>query len=166
MMKIKHLLFTGGLSVTLISCGSWVRIGDLNAISNRNLDDSKDYILLNREVEAEADSDNDALEQAVDNITKKYEGEFLRNAKVFVKDNGKKVKVIGDVWGIRNTQVSVNTSANANIQLNIGDSVVFKKKGKLIDGQILGINSNLLIIQAFKGNKYELKYDEVTKTNK
>jgi len=164
-MKIKNLFFAV-LSLSIISCSSWVRIGDLNAISNRNLDDSKQYVLLNREVEAEADSDNDALEQAVDNITKKYEGEFLRNAKVFVKDNGKKVKIIGDVWGIRNTQVNVNTSANADIKLNIGDSVVFKKKGKLTEGQILGINSNLLIIQDFKGNKYELKYDEVTKTNK
>lgn len=117
-------------------------------------------------MEAEADSDNDALEQAVDNLTKKYEGEFLRNAKVFVKDNGKKVKVIGDVWGIRNAQVNVVTSANAEIKLNIGDSVIFKKKGKLTDGQIVGINSNLLIVQDLKGKKYELKFDEVTKTNK
>lgn len=165
-MKIKNLLLVGALPVFLSSCGSWVRIGDLNAISNRNLDDSKQYVLLNREVEAEADSDNDALEQAIDNLTKKYEGEFVRNAKVYVRDNGKKVKVTGDVWGIRNAQVNVSTSANANIQLNIGDSVVFKKKGKLTDGQILGINSNILIIQDLKGNKYELKYDEVTKTNK
>lgn len=165
-MKIKKLFFTGVPLVILSSCGSWVRIGDLNAISNRNLDDSKQYVLLNREVEAEADSDNDALEQAVDNLSKKYEGEFLRNTKIFVKDNGKKIKVIGDVWGVRNALVNVSTSANANIQLNIGDSVVFKKKGKLTDGQILGINANLLIIQDLKGNKYELKYDEVTKTNK
>lgn len=165
-MKIKILLFTGVVSVGLSSCSSWVRIGDLNAISNRNLDDSKNYVLLNREVEAEADADNDALEQAVDNLTKKYEGEFLRNTKIFVKDNGKKIKVIGDVWGIRNAQVNVSTSANANIQLNVGDSVIFKRKGKLTDGQILGVNSNLLIVQDLKGNKYELKYDEVTKTNK
>jgi len=164
-MKTKNLLLLIP-ALSMVSCGSWVRIGDLNAISNRNLDDSKQYVLLNREVEAEADSDHDALEQAVDNITKKYEGEFLRNAKVFVKDNGKKIKVIGDVWGIRNAQVNVSTSANANIQLNIGDSVVFKRKGELIDGQILGFNSNLLIIQYGKGKKIELKYDEVTKTNK
>ena len=164
-MKIKNLLFAIPV-LSIVSCSSWVRIGDLNSISNRNIDDSKQYALLNREVEAEADSDNDALEQAVDNLTKKYEGEFLRNAKVFVKDNGKKIKVIGDVWGVRNTQVNVTASANAEIKLNVGDSVIFKKKGKLTDGQILGINSNVLIVQDMKGNKYELKYDEVTKTNK
>lgn len=166
MMKIKNLLLLGVLPVISSSCSSWVRIGDLNAISNRNLDDSKQYVLLNREVEAEADSDNDALEQAIDNLTKKHEGEFIRNAKIFVKDNGKKIKVTGDVWGTRNTQVNVNTIANAKIQLNIGDTVVFKRKGELIEGQILGINSNLLIIQYGKGKKEELKYDEVTKTNK
>lgn len=165
-MKIKNLFSLSVLTLSLISCGSWVRIGDLNAISNRNLDDSKTYVLLNRDVEAEADSENDALEQAVDNITKKHEGEFLRNAKIFIKDNGKKIKVIGDVWGVRNTLVNVNTSANANISLNIGDSVVFKRNGKIIDGQIIGINSNLLIVQYGKGKKVELKYDEVTKTNK
>ena len=47
---------------TLVSCGSWVRIGDLTSISNRNLDDSKNYILLNREVEGIADADSDAME--------------------------------------------------------------------------------------------------------
>lgn len=165
-MNNRNLLYLSALALTLMSCGSWVRIGDLNAISNRNLDDSKQYALLNREVEATADSDHDALEQAVDNLTKKYEGEFLRNAKVFVKNNGKKIKVVGDVWGVRNTLVNVSTSANANISLNIGDSVVFKRKGNLIDGQIIGINSNLLIVQYGNGKKVELKYDEVTKTNK
>lgn len=165
-MKIKNLLIPIASSLMMTSCGSWVRIGDLNAISNRNLDDSKSYVLLNREVEAEANSDNDALEQAVDNLTKKYEGEFLRNAKVYVKSNGKKVKVIGDVWGNQNTRVNISTSANAEIQLNVGDSVVFKKKGEITEGKIIGINSNLLIVEYGKGKKVELKYDEVTKTNK
>lgn len=151
---------------TLVSCGSWVRIGDLTSISNRNLDDSKNYILLNREVEGIADADSDAMEQAIDNLTKKYEGEFLRNAKIYVKSNGKKVKVIGDVWGIQNTSVSVNTSVNKEVKLDIGDTVVFKRKGTLTDGKIIGINSNVLIVEFGKGKIMEVKFDEVTKTNK
>ena len=165
-MKIKNLLLPTISTLMMVSCGSWVRIGDLNAISNRNLDDSKTYVLLNREVEAEADSENDALEQAVDNLTKKFEGEFLRNAKVFVRDNGKKIKVIGDVWGTRNTQVNISTSANADIQLNVGDNVVFKRKGKITEGKIIGINSNLLIVEYGNAKKDELRFDEVTKTSK
>ena len=163
-MKNKILLF--GLTLSLASCGSWNRIGDLTTIGNRNVDDSKKYTLLTREVEAVAEADADAMEQAVDNLTKKYEGEFLRNVKVYVKSNGKKVKVIGDVWVTQNTLINVSTEANAKITLNVGDSVVFKRKGKLTDGKIIGVNSNLVIVEFDGDRKVELKYDEVTKTNK
>jgi ribosome maturation factor RimP len=163
-MKNKILLF--GLTLSLASCGSWNRIGDLTTIGNRNVDDSKKYTLLTREVEAVAEADADAMEQAVDNLTKKYEGEFLRNVKVYVKSNGKKVKVIGDVWGTQNTLINVSTEANAKITLNVGDSVVFKRKGKLTDGKIIGVNSNLVIVEFDGDRKVELKYDELTKTNK
>ena len=152
--------------MTLASCGSWNRIGDLTTIGNRNVDDSKKYTLLTREVEAVAEADADAMEQAVDNLTKKYEGEFLRNVKVYVKSNGKKVKVIGDVWGTQNTLINVSTEANAKVTLNVGDSVVFKRKGKLTDGKIIGVNANLVIVEFDGDRKVELKYDEVTKTNK
>ena len=163
---MKNRIILLGLTLTLASCGSWNRIGDLTTIGNRNVDDSKKYTLLTREVEAVAEADADAMEQAVDNLTKKYEGEFLRNVKVYVKSNGKKVKIIGDVWGTQNTLINVSTEANAKITLNVGDSVVFKRKGKLTDGKIIGVNSNLVIVE-FDGNKkVELKYDEVTKTNK
>jgi hypothetical protein len=150
----------------LVSCGSWNRIGDLTTIGNRNVDDSKKYTLLTREVEAVAEADADAMEQAVDNLTKKYEGEFLRNVKVYVKSNGEKVKVIGDVWGTQNTLINVTTEANAKVTLNVGDSVVFKRKGKLTDGKIIGVNSNLVIVEFDGDRKVESKYDEVTKTNK
>ena len=163
-MKNKILLF--GLTLSLASCGSWNRIGDLTTIGNRNVDDSKKYTLLTREVEAVAEADADAMEQAVDNLTKKYEGEFLRNVKVYVKSNGKKVKVVGDVWGTQNTLINVSTEANAKVILNVGDSVVFKRKGKLTDGKIFGVNSNLVIVEYDGDKKMELKYDEVTKTNK
>ena len=163
-MKNKILLF--GLTLSLASCGSWNRIGDLTTIGNSNVDDSKKYTLLTREVEAVAEADADAMEQAVDNLTKKYEGEFLRNVKVYVKSNGKKVKVVGDVWGTQNTLINVSTEANAKVILNVGDSVVFKRKGKLTDGKIIGVNSNLVIVEYDGDKKVELKYDEVTKTNK
>ena len=163
-MKNKIILL--GLTLSLASCGSWNRIGDLTTIGNRNVDDSKKYTLLTREVEAVAEADADAMEQAVDNLTNKYEGEFLRNVKVYVKSNGKKVKVIGDVWGTQNTLINVSTEANAKVTLNVGDSVVFKRKGKLTDGKIIGVNANLVIVEFDGDRKVELKYDEVTKTNK
>ena len=163
---MKNRIILLGLTLTLASCGSWNRIGDLTTIGNRNVDDSKKYTLLTREVEAVAEADADAMEQAVDNLTKKYEGEFLRNVKVYVKSNGKKVKIIGDVWGTQNTLINVSTEANAKVILNVGDSVVFKRKGKLTDEKIIGVNSNLVIVEYDGNKKVELKYDEVTKTNK
>ena len=163
---MKNRIILLGLTLTLASCGSWNRIGDLTTIGNRNVDDSKKYTLLTREVEAKAEADSDALEQAVDNLTQKYQGEFLRNVKVYVKSNGKKVKIIGDVWGTQNTLINVSTEANAKVTLNVGDSVVFKRKGKLTDGKIIGVNSNLVIVEFDGDRKVELKYDEVTKTNK
>ncbi|GEQ86200.1 hypothetical protein ULMS_17080 [Patiriisocius marinistellae] len=163
-MKTTTLLLTITLA-TLASCSSYTRIGDLTGISNRNLDDSQEYVLIEREVEAVAKSDNDALEQAVDNMTKEYQGEFLRNVKIYVKSNGKKVKVIGDVWGVQNTNVNVTASAVAEINLQIGDSVVFNRRGKIIDGKIIGLNSNSVIVEYGKKNKrMEVKYDDVTKT--
>lgn len=163
---MKNRIIILGLTLTLASCGSWNRIGDLTTIGNRNVDDSKKYILLTREVEAVAEADSDAMEQAVDKLTKKYEGEFVRNVKVFVKSNGKKVKVIGDVWGVQNTSVNVSTEANAKVILNVGDSVVFKRKGKLTDGKIIGLNANLIIVEFDGDKKMELKYDAITKTSK
>ena len=163
---MKNRIILLGLTLTLASCGSWNRIGDLTTIGNRNVDDSKKYTLLTREVQSIAEADADALEQAVDNLTKKYEGEFLRNVKVYVKSNGKKVKIIGDVWGTQNTLINVSTEANAKVILSVGDSVVFKRKGKLTDGKIIGVNSNLVIVEFDGDRKVELKYDEVTKTNK
>ncbi|MFC6268817.1 hypothetical protein [Frigoriflavimonas asaccharolytica] len=163
---MKKNLIILGTALILTSCGSWNRIGDLTSISNRNVDDSKKYTLLTREVEAVAEADNDALEQAVDNLTKKYEGEFLRNVKIYVKSNGKQVKIIGDVWGTQNTLINVTTEANANITLNVGDSIVFNRKGKITEGKIIGINSNIIIVEYNGNKKIELKYDQVTKTNK
>ncbi|MBB3124880.1 HSP20 family molecular chaperone IbpA [Mesoflavibacter sabulilitoris] len=164
-MKNKNLLLCVIGLTLLTSCGSYVRIGDLTGISNRNIDNSQNYVLLERDVEAIANSEKDALEQAVDNMTKEFEGEFLRNAKIYVKSNGKKVKVIGDVWGIQKTNVNVTTSANANVELKIGDKIVFKRKGDIIDGKIIGLNSDSVIVEFGKRNKkIELKYDDVTKT--
>lgn len=164
-MNTKKLLIAGIALATLTACGSYVRIGDLNGISNRNLDDSEEYVLIEREVEATAKSSSDALEQAVDNLTKLHQGEFLRNAKIYVKSNGKKIKVTADVWGIQNANVNITTIANVKVELNVGDKVIFYKKGKIVDGKIIGLNADSVIVEYGKRNKrMEMKYDDITKS--
>ncbi|WP_299212154.1 hypothetical protein [uncultured Dokdonia sp.] len=164
-MKKNTLLIIGCIAMTLASCSSYTRIGDLTGISNRNVDDTQQYVMLEREVEAIAMSEDDALEQAVDTMTKEHEGEFLRNVKIYVKSNGKKVKVIGDVWGVQKTAVNVNTNATATIELKIGDNVVFDRRGTITDGKIIGLNATAVIVEYGKRKKkIELRYDDVTKT--
>ncbi len=162
---MKKLLLIGIILTTLSSCGSYVRIGDLTEISNRNIDSKEPYVLLKREVESIAKSNKDALEEAIDKLTKEYSGEFLRNVKIYIKNNGKKVKVIGDVWGIQKTNVNIKTNAIAKIDLKIGDKVVFKRKGRILDGIIIGLNPKSVIVEYGRWKKRtELNYDQVTKT--
>lgn len=85
----------------LTSCTSYERIGDLTIVSNRNLENDRSaYVLKQRGAEFVAKKKNDdALEKAIDGACELHQGEYLMNVQVFVKDNGKKIKVIGDVWG-------------------------------------------------------------------
>lgn len=164
---MKKIFIVSILGICFTSCSSWVRIGDLNGISNRNIDDSKSYSLISRDVEYSAKAESDALEQAIDGLTKEYNGEFLRNARIYVKSNGKKVKVVADVWGIQNTNAQVNTVVKENIQLKVGDLVSFKKNGSLKEGKIIGLNSNKIIVEyGLFNSKIELNFDDVTKISK
>lgn len=162
MKKIIGLFIIGTL---LSSCGSWVRLGDMNMISTRNVDVEKHtYELIKRDVEAVAKTDGqDAMVQAIDNLCKEHQGEFVKNVKVYVRNNGKKVRVVGDVWG--------DHSGNVNIihksQFQVGDSIFFKKngKGKPISGKIKGLSPNKVIVEDIKGKIFEVNYDDVTGIN-
>lgn len=95
----KLIFFT----LVLAASGCYNRLADINMISNRNIDNSKDYVELRREVIAKSRlKRKDALESAIDKATEQVEGgEYLMNVKIYVKGNGKKVKIVGDVWGIK-----------------------------------------------------------------
>ncbi len=95
---MKKTIFAFGAILMLSSC--YNRIGDLNMLSNRNIDSNKEYVVIARNVEAVAKTKKkDALERAVDKATESVNGEYLMNVKVFVAANGNKIKVVGDVWG-------------------------------------------------------------------
>ena len=88
-------------ALLLASCGGYQRIGSLSMISTRNMDRSITYVPIQRGVEATARMRNDdALQEAVDQCVNSVPGgEYLMNVAVFVKDNGQRVRVRGDVWG-------------------------------------------------------------------
>ena len=78
-------------------------MGDLTMISNRNVDKSANYVLLARDVEQKIKTKKkDYLELAIDEAVQSVEGgEYMMNVKLFIKKNGKKIKVQGDVWGLK-----------------------------------------------------------------
>ena len=165
-IKIKALIVLTTFAL-LTSCG-YQRLGDFTMISNRNISDANEYILLYRNAEGKAKvKDDDALEKAVDAATEEHQGEYLMNVKVFLKKNGKRIKVIGDVYGIRNTNVDVTTSAEKTIRLRIGDLVSFTESGKLIEANIIGLNKDAAIVEYQNWlNKYkqlEVAFDRLTK---
>ncbi len=164
----KTLLF---LAIILMSSGcAFQRIGDLTMISNRNVDADKEYFLIKRNVEGKAKmKNNDALELAVDNATSTCDGEFMKNVIVFVKSNGRntKVKVVGDVWGDKNTHVNVKSYVTKEIHYETGDKVAFNSSGKIILGTIIGINDNGAIVEyenSLKQTKSkQIPFEEITK---
>jgi hypothetical protein len=142
-------------------------------ISNRNVDSNEEYVLLQRNAVASARAkQNDALERATDAVTEKYNGEYLMNAKIYVLRNGKRIKVEGDVWGLkaRTVDVDVEASVTKKIELNTGDFVTFRHAGKLIEGKIIGINTREAIVEY--ENMYgatkrkEVPFDLLTKIEK
>ena len=160
----KIAMFSIGI-VMLTGC--YQRIGDLTIISNRNIDSKTNYQLIERYKTAKAKS-QDALEQAIDKAVKEVDGgEFLKNVKIYVKNNGRKVKIEGDVWGIPPVGGSVTKTVNANIEFKQGDKVAFKNMGKLVEGIIIGLNRETAVVK-FKNmmgqekNK-EIEYQKLTK---
>jgi hypothetical protein len=132
----------------LLSSCAYQRIGDLTMISNRNVDSGREYILIQRNVVGKAKMKrNDSLERAIDDATEKYNGEYLMNVKVYVKNNGKKIKVEGDVWGVKSTQGNDDTAETRMIEFQPGDKVTFQNLGSLTEGVIIGTNDQGAIVE-------------------
>ena len=158
------------LTITMTGC--YMRIGDLTIVANRNIDSKTNYQLIERYKTAKTRGTNqDALEQAIDKAVKEVEGgEFLKNVKIYVKNNGRKVKIEGDVWGILAVNTSIETSVTKKIELNTGDKVSFKVTGKLVEGTIIGINKDGAIVEYTnklrQTKKKQISFDDLTKLEK
>ncbi len=94
----------------LCSCQSWEKIGTLTVAGTRNIDSKTDYVELARYVDSRKAKElpkfvrksmsNEPLNKEIDKAVASADGgEFLKNVQVFTK--GSKVRIIGDVWGIK-----------------------------------------------------------------
>lgn len=169
-MRVLNLIYLGAiaLSLTLSSCGTWKRIGDLNMISNRNIETSKEYVLVERNASAKARMNkSDALETAIDEITEEFNGEYLMNAKIYIR--GSIVKVEGDVYALKKTSNNTNNLNNTS-NFNVGETVEIKIKNKKIKGKIIEIKNDHAIItyhSTWDGDKSEpFQFSDIYKIEK
>lgn len=131
---MKRILFILG-TVLLTSCAN--RLGDLTLLSNRNYDKSQNYVLLKQDVQVKVKTKkNDVIERAVDKATSSVPGgEHLQNVTLWVSPSGKKIKLQGDVYGIKPVEVPKEVT---KIEWKVGDKVQYKtltgrKTGTIID---------------------------------
>lgn len=100
---MKKLLLVLVLPLTMnVSC-AYKRIGDFTMLSNRNVDKSTQYVLLERDVVKKMKTKKkDYMELAVDDAVRGVNGgEYLMNVKLYVSRSGRKLKLVADVWGIK-----------------------------------------------------------------
>lgn len=169
------MFFVAFMLFLVSSCAN--RLGDLSMLSNRNYDRSTEYVLLQRDVKAKVKTKkDDIIERLVDKATSSVNGgEYVSNATLWVSPSGKKMKISGDVWGIKpieavkttTTDVNVTTSVTKVNEFLVNDTVSFKSHGKLIQGKIIGINANGAIVEFVNplkkvANK-EIPFDNLTK---
>lgn len=84
----------------ITSCG-YKRYGDFTVLANGNTENYNSAQKLSSSSEAVVKIKvQDPLEECVDKVVKSVSGgEFLKSAVVYVKKNGRKIKVVGDVYG-------------------------------------------------------------------
>ncbi len=110
-MKNLSIFAIALMIITVSSCTTVQRVGDLNMVSNRNVDSQTNYVLIKNYVGGSKKELKKArytsMEDAVDAVVRTTTGgEFMKNAKVYlIRKGDKKVyfAVEGDVWGISGT---------------------------------------------------------------
>lgn len=146
----------------LASCGTQVhQIGQLNMMSQRNVDPKLGYTLLaNYSGGSKKELKNStatSLQSAVDQTVKKIPGgEFLMNVKVYQIDK-KYFAAEGDVWGVN--------SNLAHRGYKVGDKIMWKTTfGVIKQGTIKSLKDDKsCIIEDTNGNLSDKKYDEIFK---
>jgi len=167
-MKATTLLLT---ALLLGGC-SYTNVGSLTMASTRNVDASKTYVLLARNVEAKVNEDANALQAAIDQaVASRPGGEYMMNVAISVNGDGKRVKITGDVWGVAGAEgVAPAAVTGAATDLKVGDHVAFKYMGHMLTGTIIGLQTEKAMVQydwtTNKGVEQKMRavwFDELTK---
>jgi hypothetical protein len=157
--KMKSFVVNLMVALSLSACTRVVQVGQINLISNRNIDKSENYELLNTYQGSDRKfikkSRATSIQQAVDNTVRTVPGgEYLMNVKIY-QINRRYFAVEGDVYG---------NKKNANMRgFQVGDSVLYVLNKKVFPGAIIKIiNTASCIVHFNTGKVLEKKFDELT----
>lgn len=161
MNRIYKVLLLVATTLSLCSCSTSTRlIGEVNMISNRNINTSFDYQQLSaysggskRQLKkTKCLNIHDAVNQTVKSVPG---GEFLMNAKIYYVNN-KYYAVEGDVWGR-----AINSNGYQGYK--IGDFVMWKSGFNIIKkGKIIAIkDSENCIIEDENSKKHTVEYSKL-----
>lgn len=164
-------LFLVVIATSLLASCSYTRIADLTVVANRNVGSTDQYEMIQRDVRHTAKAKRNSLDVAVDKAVAQVEGgEYLQNVKIYVKSNGKKIRVVGDVWGIPEPTTGITTSVSGDNDLSVGDKVAFKVAGLMTEGRIVGVNSSGAIVEINSkigvSRKKQVPIEKLTKISK
>ena len=144
MMNSYYVLSLMAFCALLSSCGSYRQIGDLTVMANRNVGDPGQYELLQRDVKVIILAQANGLDVALDEATQKvHGGEYMQNVRIYIKDNGARIKLIGDVWGIARRDFD----GDRINEIMVGDDVSYKVGSVLRYGRVLGFNGDIAIVE-------------------
>lgn len=158
---MKKVILTALLFLGLSSCAN--RLGDLTMLSNRNYDKSQNYELLQRGVHVKVKTKkNDVLERAVDKATSSVPGgEYLQNVTIWVSPSGKKLKLQGDVYGIKSTELP---QTGTHTEWKVGDKVQYKTPVGRKTGEIVDVSdSEQATVKLDNGKSEKVKYKYLMK---
>jgi hypothetical protein len=87
---------------SLGSCG-YKRYADLSVVANGNMENNPKTEKLASQVEAVYKTrKNDPLEACIDKAVYSVSGgEYMKNISIYFKRNGRKIKIVGDVYGVK-----------------------------------------------------------------
>lgn len=149
------------IAAAMMSCSGYNRIGSLTMASSRNVDSSENYQLLQRNVEGTSrlkveEALNEAMDDAVLSVPG---GEYMMN--VVIKVSGRKVKVIGDVYGIPG-KLNSNVSDERIRSLLPGDPItVIDSKGRTVKGYFSRFEGNTVYLTTNGGRSISVPISSI-----
>lgn len=146
---MKHTLILAAFVALFASSCKYQRFGQMTMLSTRNVDPSQPGELLARGNQVTVKTRHaNAMNEATDRLSAQHPGgEYIMNAVLYLRKDGKKLRMEGDVWGRAVDGDKANPVQTGSAVLAIGDLVLFKSGATMATGTIVGIRPTTAMVQ-------------------